>query len=251
LGVDIVIESTGRFTDATKAKAHLDAGAKKVIISAPAKNEDVTIVLGVNDDKYDPKRHHVLSNGSCTTNCLAPPAKVLLDNFGIKRGLMTTIHSYTNDQALLDLPHRKGDFRRSRAAAASMVPSTTGAAKAIHLVIPELKGKFEGLAIRVPTLDVSLVDLTVETEKPVTVAAVNAAMKKAATEGPMKGVLAYTDVPLVSSDFIGCEASSTVDGTLTQVLGENFIKLFAWYDNEWAFSCRMIDLCQIIGRGLR
>jgi glyceraldehyde 3-phosphate dehydrogenase len=247
LGVDLAIESTGLFTDRAQAAQHLDAGAKKVLISAPAKGDDLTIVVGVNHQLYDKNKHHVVSCGSCTTNCLAPPAKVLLDEFGIVRGMLTTIHSYTNDQALLDIPHRKGDMRRSRAAAENMVPSSTGAAKAIYAVIPELEGKFDGMAIRVPTPNVSLVDLTVEVEKDTSVDAVNAAMKKAASAGPMKDVLDYTDVPLVSSDFIGTPASSTVDGTLTQVLQKRMVKIFAWYDNEWGFSNRMIDLARIMG----
>jgi glyceraldehyde 3-phosphate dehydrogenase len=250
LGVDIVLECTGLFVNREKAAEHLNAGAKKVIISAPAKGDDLTIVVGCNDDKYDGKKHHVVSNGSCTTNCLAPVAKVLLDNFGIKRGMMTTVHSYTNDQALLDLPHRKGDLRRARAAATNMVPSSTGAAKAIYAIIPELEGKFEGIAVRVPTIDVSLVDLTVETDKPVTVAEVNAAMKKAANEGPMKGVLDYVDVELVSSDYIGCPASSSFDATMTQVIQKNLVKVFSWYDNEWGFSNRMIDLAQLLASKL-
>jgi len=241
LGVDIVLECTGLFTDKEKAAAHLAAGGKKVIISAPAKGQDATLVLGVNDDKYDPKNHHIVSNGSCTTNCLAPIAKVLLDNFGVKRGLMTTIHSYTNDQAILDIPHRKGDLRRARAAAINMVPSSTGAAKALSEVIPELKGKFDGQAVRVPTMDVSLVDLTLETEKPITKDTIHAAMKTAA-EGPMKGILYYTDEQLVSSDYLGHPASSIFDSTMTQVLGDNFAKVFSWYDNEWGFSNRMVDL---------
>ena len=249
LGIDVVLECTGLFTDRAKAEAHITAGAKKVLISAPAKKEDITIVMGVNDSAYDPAKHHVVSNGSCTTNCLAPPAKVLLDKFGIKRGMLTTIHSYTNDQALLDLPHRKGDLRRSRAAAANMVPSSTGAAKAIYQVIPSLEGKFEGMAIRVPTLDVSLVDLAVELEKPTSVAEINAAMKAAAETGPMAGVLDYTEIPLVSGDYIGSPASSTVDGTLTQVLGGTLAKVFAWYDNEWGFSNRMIDLTRLLAKG--
>jgi glyceraldehyde 3-phosphate dehydrogenase len=246
LGVDVVLECTGLFTDKAKAEAHLKAGAKKVIISAPAKNHDLTIVMGVNDDKYDGAKHHVISNGSCTTNCLAPVAKVMLDNFGVVRGLMTTIHSYTNDQHLLDLPHRKGDLRRARAAAVNMIPSSTGAAKALSEVIPELKGKFDGQAIRVPTVDVSLVDLTLETEKPLTKAAIHEAMKKAASDGPMKDVLDYTETELVSGDFIGSPASSTFDATLTQVLGDRFAKIFAWYDNEWGFSQRMVDLALLV-----
>jgi glyceraldehyde 3-phosphate dehydrogenase len=248
LGVDIVLESTGLFTDKEKAAGHITAGAKKVIISAPAKGQDATLVLGVNDDKYDPKTHHIVSNGSCTTNCLAPIAKVLLDNFGVKRGLMTTIHSYTNDQALLDIPHRKGDLRRSRAAAVSMIPSSTGAAKALAEVIPELKGKFDGGAVRVPTMDVSLVDLTVETEKTVTKDTIHAAMKTAASSGPMKGILYYTDEQLVSSDFLGHPGSSIFDSTMTQVLGDNFAKVFSWYDNEWGFSNRMVDLTVLMAK---
>jgi glyceraldehyde 3-phosphate dehydrogenase len=242
LGVDVVFECTGLFTDKEKAKAHIDAGAKKVIISAPAKGQDLTLVLGVNDDKYDPKSHHIISNGSCTTNCLAPIAKVLLDNFGIKRGLMTTIHSYTNDQAILDIPHRKGDLRRARAAAVNMVPSSTGAAKALAEVIPELKGKFDGQAVRVPTVDVSLVDLTFETEKTMTKDTIHAAMKKAAESGPMKGILYYSDEQLVSGDYLGHPGSSIFDATMTQVLGDNFAKVCSWYDNEWGFSNRMVDL---------
>src|SRR5271169_1538893 len=212
LGVSIVLECTGFFTDKEKASAHIQAGAKKVLISAPAKNQDVTIVMGVNEAKYDGAKHHILSNGSCTTNCLAPVAKVMLDNFGVKYGLMTTIHSYTNDQAVLDVPHRKGDLRRARAAAQNMIPSSTGAAKALAEVIPELKGKFDGQAIRVPTMDVSLIDLTVVTEKPVTKESIHAAMK-AAAEGPMKGILAYVDEPLVSCDYIGDAHSSSFDAT--------------------------------------
>jgi glyceraldehyde 3-phosphate dehydrogenase len=248
LGVDVVLECTGLFTSREGASQHITAGARKVLISAPAKGDDLTIVVGVNDHRYDGSKHHIVSNGSCTTNCLAPPAKVLLDNFGVKRGMLTTVHSYTNDQALLDLPHRKGDLRRSRAAAANMVPSTTGAAKAIYAIIPELEGKFDGMAMRVPTLDVSIIDLTVETEKPTTAEEVNAAMKKAASEGPMKNVMDYTDVELVSSDFIGNPASSTVDGTLTSVLQGHMVKVFAWYDNEWGFSNRMIDLSLMLGK---
>jgi glyceraldehyde 3-phosphate dehydrogenase len=247
LGVDIVLECTGLFTEKAKAEAHIKAGAKKVLISAPAKNHDLTVVMGVNDEQYDASKHHIISNGSCTTNCLAPVAKVLLDNFGITAGLMTTVHAYTNDQHILDVPHRKGDLRRARAAAVSMIPSSTGAAKALSEVIPSLKGKFDGQAVRVPTMDVSIVDLAVQTEKPVTKEAIHAAMK-AAAEGPMKGVLGYTDVELVSSDFIGCPASSTFDATLTQVIGERFAKVFSWYDNEWGFSNRMIDLAQLVTR---
>jgi glyceraldehyde 3-phosphate dehydrogenase len=245
LGVDIVLECTGLFTDKEKAKAHLDAGAKKVIISAPAKNHDVTVVLGVNTEAYDAAKHTVISCGSCTTNCLAPVAKVLNDSFGVKRALMTTVHSYTNDQHILDVPHRKGDLRRARAAAQNMIPSSTGAAKALAEVIPALKGKFDGQAIRVPTMDVSLVDLTFETEKPMTKDSVHAAMK-AAAEGPMKGILAYTDEQLVSSDYISDPHSSTFDATVTQVMGDNFAKIMAWYDNEWGFSNRMVELTQLV-----
>jgi len=248
LGVDVVLECTGLFTDKDKAAQHITAGAKKVIISAPAKNHDVTIVMGVNDESYDAKAHNVVSCGSCTTNCLAPVAKVMLDNFGVERGLMTTIHSYTNDQHILDVPHRKGDLRRARAAAISMIPSSTGAAKALAEVIPALKGKFDGQAIRVPTVDVSPVDLTLITEKPFTKDAIHAAMKLAASEGPMKNILDYTEVQLVSNDYIGNPASSTFDGTLTQVLGDKFCKIFAWYDNEWGFSHRMVDLALMMAK---
>jgi glyceraldehyde 3-phosphate dehydrogenase len=239
LKVDYVIESTGLFTDAEKAKAHLAAGAKKVIISAPAKNEDLTIVMGVNQEKYDPKSHHVVSNASCTTNCLAPVAKVLVDTFGIVRGQMTTIHSYTNDQKILDLPHK--DLRRARAAAVSMIPTSTGAAKAIYLAIPELKGKLDGVAIRVPTPNVSLVDLTVELGKPASAGDINGALKKAA-DGPMKNVLQVTDDELVSVDFRGNPHSSIVDAPLTKVVDGHLAKIFSWYDNEWGFSCRVQDL---------
>jgi glyceraldehyde 3-phosphate dehydrogenase len=249
LGVDVVIEATGLFTDKEKASAHLTAGAKKVIISAPAKNHDVTIVLGVNTEAYDAKKHTVISCGSCTTNCLAPVAKVLLDSFGIQRGLMTTVHSYTNDQTLLDIPHRKGDLRRARAAAVNMIPASTGAAKALSEVIPALKGKFDGQAVRVPTMDVSLVDLTFESEKAMTKDAIHAAMREAA-QGPMKGILEYVDLPLVSSDFMGDPASSIFDATMTQVLGDNFAKIFAWYDNEWGFSNRMVELTQLVASRL-
>ncbi|MEZ4443457.1 MAG: type I glyceraldehyde-3-phosphate dehydrogenase [Polyangiaceae bacterium] len=249
LGVDIVLECTGFFVSKEGAGKHLAGGAKNVVISAPGKGVDQTIVYGVNHDKYDPANHRIISNGSCTTNCLAPPTKVLLDSFGIVSGLLTTVHSYTNDQALLDVPHRKGNLRRARAAAQNMVPSTTGAAKAIYDIIPALKGKFDGMAMRVPTMDVSIVDLTVTTEKNTTVEEVNAAMKKAANEGPMKDVMDYTDVELVSGDYIGNPASSTVDGTLTTVIGGNMVKVFAWYDNEWGFSNRMIDLAKLVAQG--
>jgi glyceraldehyde 3-phosphate dehydrogenase len=239
LGVEYVIESTGLFTDAEKAKAHLGAGARKVVISAPAKGEDITIVMGVNHEKYDPKRHAVVSNASCTTNCLAPIAKVLNDSFGIVKGQMTTIHSYTNDQKILDLPHK--DLRRARAAAVSMIPTSTGAAKAIYLAIPELKGKLDGVAIRVPTPNVSVVDLTAQIGTNASAEELNAAFRKAAA-GPMKGVLQVTDEELVSIDFRGNPASSIVDAPLTKVVDGNLAKVFAWYDNEWGFSNRMRDL---------
>ncbi|WP_027389799.1 type I glyceraldehyde-3-phosphate dehydrogenase [Chrysiogenes arsenatis] len=239
LGVEYVVESTGIFTDRDKAAAHLTAGAKKVIISAPGKNEDLTIVLGVNEEKYNPASHHVVSNASCTTNCLAPVAKVLLDTFGIAKGLMTTIHSYTNDQRILDLPHK--DLRRARAAAMSMIPTTTGAAKAVALVLPTLKGKLDGLAVRVPTPNVSMVDFVCEVERPTTVEEVNGALK-AAAEGPLKGILQYCDLPLVSVDFVGNSSSSIVDADNTKVIGGNMVKVFAWYDNEWGYSSRVVDL---------
>ena len=245
LGVDLVIESTGFFTDAEKAKAHIDAGAKKVVISAPAKNEDLTVVMGVNDALYDKERHHIVSNASCTTNCLAPAAKVLMDNFGIKRGFMNTIHAYTNDQKILDLPHK--DLRRARAAALSMIPTTTGAAKAVSLVLPELKGKLDGFATRVPTFDGSMVDLTVELEREASIEEINAAMK-AAAEGPMEGILAYTEDDIVSIDIVGDSHSSTFDSKLTMVLGGtgNFAKVIMWYDNEWGYSNRVADLARIM-----
>jgi len=244
-GCDLVIESTGRFTDAVQAKTHIDkGGAKMVIISAPATNEDATLVLGVNEKTFDKAKHKVVSNASCTTNCLAPVAKVLLENFGIKKGLMTTIHSYTNDQQILDLPHK--DLRRARAAALNMIPTSTGAAKALSLVLPELKGKLDGISIRVPTPDVSVVDLTVETEKSTTKEAVNAALK-AAAEGPLKGILGYTDLPLVSNDFKGNPLSSIVDGQMTTVIQDNMVRVLTWYDNEWGYSTRVIDLAALIG----
>ncbi|MEW5737229.1 MAG: type I glyceraldehyde-3-phosphate dehydrogenase [Thermodesulfobacteriota bacterium] len=239
LGVDIVAECTGIFRDRAGAGKHLAAGAKKVIISAPAKEPDTTIVMGVNQDTYDPAKHNIVSNASCTTNCLAPVAKVLLDSFGIKQGLMTTVHSYTGDQRLLDFPHK--DLRRARAACLSMIPTTTGAARAVALVLPQLKGKLNGFAIRVPTPDVSIVDLTVNVEKAgVTDKDVNAAMKKAA-EGELKGILGYSEDPLVSSDFIGCSLSSILDAELTYVLGD-MVKVCSWYDNEWGYSSRLTDL---------
>src|SRR3989339_248372 len=247
LGVDIVIESTGRFTDKEKAVAHISAGAKKVIISAPAKNEDITIVLGVNEGKYDPAKHHIISNASCTTNCLAPMVKVLIDSFGVKRGLMTTIHSYTNDQRILDFEH--SDLRRSRAAALSMIPTSTGAAKAVGLVLPEMKGKLNGFSMRVPTPDVSVVDLVAEIEKNATVEEINAALKEAAG-GKMKGILAYSDEELVSIDYLGNPHSSIVDGKSTMVIEGNLIKVLSWYDNEWGFSCRMIDLIKLVAKKL-
>jgi glyceraldehyde 3-phosphate dehydrogenase len=248
LGVDIVIESTGLkgFTDGDDAKIHIANGAKKVIISAPAKSPDATFVMGVNDDTYDPAKHHIVSNASCTTNCLAPVAKVIMDSFGIKKGLMTTIHSYTNDQKLLDLPH--SDLRRSRAAALNMIPTSTGAAKAIGLVLPSMKGKLDGISIRVPTPNVSVVDLIVEVEKPATAETVNAALKTAA-DGPMKHILEYTAEPLVSSDFKGNPHSAIVDSKVTMV-NDNMVKILAWYDNEWAYSCRVIDLTKKIGAKL-
>jgi len=245
LGVEVVVESTGRFTDREKAAAHLEAGAKKVIISAPAKNEDITIVMGVNQDKYDAASHHVLSNASCTTNCLAPFAKVLHEKFGIKRGLMTTVHAYTNDQQILDLPHK--DLRRARAAGMSIIPTTTGAAKAVALVLPELKGKLNGFAMRVPTPNVSVVDLVAELEKDVTVEEINAALK-AAAEGELKGVLAYTDEPLVSKDFNGNPNSSIVDGLSTMIIEGSMVKVVSWYDNEWGYSNRVVDLIGYIAQ---
>jgi glyceraldehyde 3-phosphate dehydrogenase len=246
LKVDVVLECTGLFTSKDKASGHLSAGASKVIISAPATDHDKTIVMGVNDSEYDGSKHNIISNASCTTNCLAPVAKVLLDNFGVERGLMTTVHSYTNDQSLLDLPHRKGDLRRARAAAVSMIPTSTGAAKAVAEVIPALKGKFDGLAIRVPTIDVSVVDLSLTTEKPVSVEAINEAMKKAANSPAMKGYLQYCDLQLVSNDFIGNSHSSIFDATLTKTMGDRFAKVFSWYDNEWGFSERMVDLVKLV-----
>ena len=243
-GVGIVVESTGIFTDATKARAHIDqGGAKKVVISAPAKHEDVTIVLGVNGDQYDKGSHNVVSNASCTTNCLAPAAKVLLDNLGIRKGLMTTIHSYTNDQRILDLPHK--DMRRARAAGVSMIPTTTGAAKAVSLVLPQLKGKLDGMAMRVPTPNVSVVDLVVETDKETSKDEVNALFKKA-SEGELKGILGYTELPLVSRDFLGNPLSSVIDAQSTYVSNGNLVKILSWYDNEWGYSNRVKDLISYI-----
>jgi len=243
VGAEIVVESTGLFTKAEDARKHLHGPVKKVIITAPATNEDISIVMGVNQDKYDPAKHHIISNASCTTNCLAPVAKVVNDRFTVINGAMTTIHSYTNDQRLLDLPHK--DLRRARAAALSMVPTSTGAAKAIHLVIPELKGKLDGFAMRVPTPNVSVVDLVVFTEKKTTVEEVNAALRDAA-ETSMKGILGYCDEPLVSMDFRGDARSSIVDAPLTRVIGGNCVKVVAWYDNEWGYSCRVRDLIAFI-----
>jgi glyceraldehyde 3-phosphate dehydrogenase len=245
LGVDIVVESTGRFTDREGASAHLAAGARKVIISAPAKDPDLTIVLGVNEAMYEPGKHAIVSNASCTTNCLAPVAKVLLDGFGIKRGLMTTVHSVTNDQRLLDLPHK--DLRRARAAHLSMIPTTTGAAKALFLVLPQLKGKMDGMSIRVPTPNVSVIDLVAEVERDVTESALNARYRQAA-EGPLKGILQYTEEPLVSVDLNDNPHSAILDATLTKVLEGRMVKVIAWYDNEWGYSCRLRDLVQYIGQ---
>lgn len=244
-GADIVIESTGRFTDADKAKAHLEGGAKKVIISAPAKHEDITIVMGVNEDKYDPAKHTIVSNASCTTNCLAPFTKVLLDNFGIESGLMTTVHSYTNDQRILDVGH--SDLRRARAAAMSIIPTTTGAAKAVSLVIPEVAGKLNGFAMRVPTPDVSITDLTVNLCKDTTAEEINAVLKNAA-EGELKGILGYTDEPLVSRDFQDDARSSIIDGLSTMVIGKRMAKVVSWYDNEWGYSNRVVDLAAYMAR---
>jgi glyceraldehyde 3-phosphate dehydrogenase len=243
LGVEVVIESTGIFTDATKAKAHLDAGARKVIISAPASNEDVTIVLGVNEGTYDPERHHVVSNASCTTNGLALPAKVIWDSFGIERGLMTTIHSYTNDQNVLDVFHK--DLRRARSAGQNIIPTSTGAARALALVIPELKGRFDGFSLRVPTPTVSVIDFVAITSRPVSVESANAALRTAA-DGPMRGLLGYTEELLVSMDFKGDDRSSIIDADSTLVTGENLLKVIAWYDNEWGYSCRVADLASFM-----
>jgi glyceraldehyde 3-phosphate dehydrogenase len=249
VGAQVVVESTGHFTDAEKAKAHMRGPVKKVIISAPAKNEDLTIVLGVNEGRYDPAKHHIISNASCTTNCLAPVAKVLQDKFGIVSGTMTTIHSYTNDQVILDFPHK--DLRRARAAALSMIPTTTGAAKAVYLVIPELKGKLDGFAMRVPTPNVSVVDLVVFTEKKTSVEEVNDALKSAASSGPMSKYLGYETQELVSIDYRGNSLSSIVDAPLTRVVAGNCVKVIAWYDNEWGYSCRVRDLIDYMaGKGL-
>ena len=245
LGVDIVVESTGRFTDAKDAAKHLRGSVKKVIISAPAKNEDVTLVLGVNDNMYDPAKHNIVSNASCTTNCLGPVAKVLHENFGIQKGSMTTIHSYTNDQTVLDFPHK--DLRRARAAALNMIPTTTGAAKAIGLVMPELKGKLDGYAMRVPTPNVSVVDFVAITNKSTTTEEVNKVLK-AAADGPLKGILAYTEDPVVSTDMLRNPNSSIVDSQLTKVLDGNLVKVVSWYDNEWGYSCRVVDLIAFLAK---
>jgi len=245
LGVEIVIESTGIFREKEKAEVHMKAGAKKVVISAPAKNEDITIVLGVNEGMYEPSKHHVISNASCTTNCLAPIAKVIMDNFGITHGVMTTIHSYTNDQKILDLPHK--DLRRARAAAISMIPTTTGAAKALGLVLPQLKGKLDGLAIRVPTPNVSLVDLVCEVTRDVTKEEVNKAFETAAL-GELKGIMEYCETPLVSKDFNGNPHSAIVDALSTYVVNKRLVKTLGWYDNEWGYSCRVVDLIEYISK---
>jgi len=249
LGVDLVLESTGRFTDASAARKHIDCGAKKVLISAPAKGEDITIVMGVNDDKYDSAKHTIVSNASCTTNCLVPMVKVVRDNFGFKHGSMVTIHSYTNDQQILDLPHK--DLRRARAAAMSIIPTTTGAAKATSLVIPEVKGKIDGTAIRVPTPDVSYTVLTVEIEKTgVTKDQINDAFKKAATSGPLEGILRYSDEELVSSDFIGDPASCILDSKTTNVIDGSLVTVQGWYDNEWGYASRCVDMLRFMGERL-
>lgn len=245
IGVEVVVESTGRFTNRNDAAKHLEAGAKKVIISAPGSDEDITIVMGVNEDKYEAANHHVISNASCTTNCLAPFAKVLNDQFGIVRGMMTTVHSYTNDQQILDLPHK--DYRRARAAAENIIPTTTGAAKAVALVLPELKGKLNGMAMRVPTPNVSVVDLVVELEKNATAEEINAAFKEA-SEGDLKGILAYSELPLVSSDYNGAPASSTIDALSTMVIDGNMVKVLSWYDNETGYSSRVVDLIDYIAK---
>ena len=247
LGVDIVLESTGIFTDAEKARAHITAGARKVIISAPAKHEDITIVLGVNQDRYDPASHDIISNASCTTNCLAPAAKVVHDNWTIERGLMNTIHSYTNDQRILDVAHK--DPRRARAAALNIIPTTTGAAKALALVIPDLKGKFDGFSLRVPTPTVSVVDFTADLARPTTAEEVNAAFREAAA-GPLKGILGVSDEPLVSTDFRGDARSSIIDAASTMVIGGTMVKVIAWYDNEWGYSCRVADLISFVAERL-
>lgn len=245
LGVNVVVESTGLFTDAGKASAHLAGGAKKVIISAPARNEDITIVMGVNEDKYDPEKHHIISNASCTTNCLAPVVKVIHENFTVLRGLMTTVHAYTNDQRILDQVHR--DLRRARAAGMSIIPTTTGAARAVGLVLPELNGKLNGFAMRVPVVNVSVVDFVADVQKEVTVEAVNSALKEA-SEGRLKGIMAYCEEPLVSRDFNGDSHSSIVDALSTMVIEKTMVKVIAWYDNEWGYSCRVVDLAAYLGK---
>ena len=245
LNVDVVIESTGRFTKAEDAKKHIDAGAKKVVISAPAKGEDITLVMGVNDDKYDPAEHHIVSNASCTTNCVAPMAKVLLDSFGIQQGFMTTVHAYTNDQVILDFPHK--DLRRARAAAQNIIPTSTGAAKATALALPELEGKLDGMAMRVPVPDGSATDLVVNLEREATRDEVNAAFK-AAAEGPLKDVLVYTEDPIVSSDIVGTSPSCTLDAGMTMAFG-NQVKILGWYDNEWGYSSRLVDVAKLVGSG--
>jgi glyceraldehyde 3-phosphate dehydrogenase len=248
LGVDIVLESTGRFTKASDARKHIEGGAKKVIISAPATDEDITIVMGVNSDKYDPASHHIISNASCTTNCLVPMVKVIRDNFGFVHGSMVTIHSYTNDQSILDLPHK--DLRRARAAAVSMIPTTTGAAKATALVIPEVKGKIDGIAVRVPTPNVSLTDLTCVVERPITKDEVNAVFKAASESGPLEGILGYSEEPLVSVDYIGNPMSCTLDAGSTIAINGTMVKISGWYDNEWGYSSRCVDLMRYVGSRL-
>ena len=248
LGIDVVVESSGLFTDREKAELHFKGGAKKVIISAPAKDPDITIVLGVNHKAYDAKKHNIISNASCTTNGLAPIVKVLNDNLGIENAFMTTVHSYTNDQRILDLPHK--DLRRARAAAISMIPTTTGAAKALHLVIPEVKGKLDGISIRVPTFDVSIVDLSATVKKSTSVEEVNALFRKAA-DGELKGILGYSDQPLVSIDYRGTHFSTVLDSLLTKVVNGTLVKVFSWYDNEWGFSTRMVDLIEFVGSGVQ
>jgi glyceraldehyde 3-phosphate dehydrogenase len=248
LGVDLVLESTGRFTSADDARKHIQAGAKKVVISAPAKGEDITLVMGVNSDKYDPAKHNIVSNASCTTNCLVPMVQVVRENFGFRHGSMVTVHSYTNDQSILDLPHK--DLRRARAAAVSIIPTTTGAAKATSLVIPEVKGKIDGIAIRVPTPDVSFTDLAVEVERPTTVEEVNAAFRRAAEAGPLQGILAYTELELVSSDYIGDPHSCILDAKSTNVVDKTLVKVSGWYDNEWGYSSRCVDLLRFMGARL-
>jgi glyceraldehyde 3-phosphate dehydrogenase len=248
LGVDLVVEATGRFTDAAQARKHIDAGARQVVITAPAKGEDITIVMGVNSDKYDPSRHNIVSNASCTTNCLVPMVKVIRDTFGFRHASMTTVHSYTNDQHILDLPHK--DLRRARAAAVSMIPTTTGAAKATGLVIPEVKGRIDGISIRVPTPDVSLTDLVVEVERPTTIEAVNKAFRDAANAGPLHGFLSYSEEELVSSDYIGNPYSCVLDAKSTNVIDGTMVKVAGWYDNEWGYACRCLDLLRMMGARL-